>query len=275
VIPSLELLWEAERLPAFDLPEELEHSYGGAFGLEPPLLYANFVETLDGVVAIRSEPLTNRLVSGDSRADRFVMGLLRACADCVLLGSGTLHGSPKSIWTAERAYPDGADAFAKLRQRLGLRPEPELAVLTATGALEPTHPALERGAVVLTTEDGAARSRRSLPAAIEVVVLAGDSVVDPAEAVAVLRERGRSSILSEAGPTVFASLLAAGLVDELFLTVSPLLAGRSPLGGRLGLVEGEELLPERAVPGRLLGVRRDGAHLFLRYALGANERAGP
>ncbi len=263
----LELLYEADGMPAFDLPEELEQLYGGVFGLAPPLLFANFVETLDGVVAIRSEPRTNRLVSGDSEADRFVMGLLRACADSVLLGSGTLHGSPTSVWTAERAYPDGADAFAELRRRLGLAPDPELAVLTARGALEPGHPALERGAVVLTTKEGASRCRGRLSEAVEVVVLAGEASVDPAEAVAVLRERGRRSILSEAGPHVFGSLLAAGLVDELFLTVSPLLAGRSPLGERLGLVEGEELLPGRADPARLLGVRRDGGHLFLRYGL--------
>jgi riboflavin biosynthesis pyrimidine reductase len=266
-VNRLELLFEAEGLPAFDLPEELERLYGGRFGLAPPILYANFVETLDGVVAIRSEPRTNRLVSGDSEADRFVMGLLRACADSVLLGSGTLHGSPKSVWTAEGAYPDGAEAFAELRRRLGLAPDPELAVLTATGALEPEHPALERGAVVLTTRDGAALCRHKLSESVEVVVVAGESAVDPAEAVAVLQERGRRSILSEAGPHVFGSLFAAGLVDELFLTVSPLLAGRSPRGERLGLVEGEELLPARAEPARILGVRRDEAHLFLRYGL--------
>ena len=82
-----------------------------------------------------------------------------------------------------------------------------------------------------------------------------------------LRERGYRSICSEAGPHVFGSLVAAGLVDELFLTVSPLLAGRSDLGQRLGLVEATELLPERRDPVRLLSVRRDGAHLFLRYGL--------
>ncbi len=263
----LELLFEAEGLPAFDLPQELETLYGGSFGLEPPLLYANFVETLDGVVAIRSEPLTNRLVSGDSEADRFVMGLLRACADCVLLGSGTLQGSPKSVWTAERAYPDGAHAFAEVRSRLGLPPEPELAVLSASGSLDPAHPALQQGAVVLTTEAGAERCRTQLPSAVEVVPLGGETSVDPQAAVAFLRTRGHRSILSEAGPHVFGALLAAGLVDELFLTVSPLLAGRSELGGRLGLVEGEELLPGRADPARLLGVRLHGAHLFLRYGL--------
>jgi riboflavin biosynthesis pyrimidine reductase len=266
-VNPLEPLYEAEGLPVFALPEELERLYGGSFGLAPPLLVANFVETLDGVVAIHSEPRANRLVSADSEADRFVMGLLRASADAVLLGSRTLHGSPRSIWTAERAYPVAAEAFAELRRSLGLAPDPELAVLTASGALEPQHPALERGAVVLTTKEGATRCRRRLPAAVEVVVVDGDSAVDPVAAVEVLRGRGRRAILSEAGPNVFGSLLAAGLVDELFLTVSPLLAGRSALGGRLGLVEGAELLPARHEQARLLGVRRDHAHLFLRYGL--------
>ena len=51
------------------------------------------------------------------------------------------------------------------------------------------------------------------------------------------------------------------------LALTPLLAGRSELGGRLGLVEATELLPGRTEPARLLSVRRDGAHLFLRYGL--------
>jgi len=266
VIP-LELLWEESGLPAFDLPEELDQLYGGRFGLEAPLLYANFVETLDGVVAIRSEPRSNRIVSGDSEADRFVMGLLRACAGVVLLGSGTLHGSPKSLWTAERAHPAAADAFAELRRRLGLAPDPVLAVLTASGGIEAEHPALQGAAIVLTTREGAERCHGRLPGAVEVVVLDGETAVDPVEAVATLRERGHRSILSEAGPHVFGSLLAAGLVDELFLTVAPLLAGRSEPGGRLALVEGRELLPAHDDLGRLLGVRRHGGHLFLRYGL--------
>jgi riboflavin biosynthesis pyrimidine reductase len=266
-VNPLELLYEVEGLPAFDLPEELESLYGGLFGLEPPLLYANFVQTLDGIVAIRSEPRSNRLISGGSETDRFVMGLLRAAADCVLVGSGTLHGSPKALWTPEKAHPPAAGLFADLRERLGLAPEPLLAVMTASGALDPKHPALEHGALVLTTPRGAERSRRELPETVEIVTLDGETAVDPGEGVAALRERGHRSICSEAGPHVFGCLVAAALVDELFLTVSPLLAGRSDLGRRLGLVEATELLPERREPARLLSIRRDGGHLFLRYGL--------
>ena len=72
---------------------------------------------------------------------------------------------------------------------------------------------------------------------------------------------------SEAGPDTFSSLVEARLVDELFLTVSPLLAGRSPQSERFGLVEGFEALPDHELRGRLVSARRGDGHLFLRYEL--------
>jgi len=68
------------------------------------------------------------------------------------------------------------------------------------------------------------------------------------------------------GPVDVRSLVASGLVDELFLTVSPVLAGRAATA-RLGLVEGVELVPQTRVAGRLRSVRTHGSHLFLRYGL--------
>jgi riboflavin biosynthesis pyrimidine reductase len=99
-----------------------------------------------------------------------------------------------------------------------------------------------------------------------VAVNDGDTV-DLAVAIEVLRERGCPVILSEAGPSMFGSLVASRLVDELFLTVSPVLAGRAEATARLGLVEGVELVPQTRVAGRLRSVRTHGSHLFLRYAL--------
>ena len=266
-MPALEVLHEEPGLPAFELPGDLERAYGGAFGFDEPRLYANFVSTVDGVVAIPSVPRANRLISADSESDRFVMGLLRACADVVLLGSGTLHGSPRSLWTPERAFPAAAGSFAVLRRRLGRSAEPELAVLTGSGDLDPAHPALEHGALVQTTEAGAANLVGRLPSATTVVSLGGGAAVEPGAAVAALRERGHRLILSEAGPRVFGALVSAGLVDELFLTVSPILAGRMPADGRLALVEDADLVPAARPAARLLSARRDGAHLFLRYEL--------
>jgi riboflavin biosynthesis pyrimidine reductase len=195
------------------------------------------------------------------------MGLLRACADAVLVGSGTMLGSPKGTWRADRAFPAAAGAFAELRRRLGKPEQPVVAFVTGGGSFDPGHPVLETGALVLTTEAAAPGLAAAVPAATEVVAVCAGDRVDLAAAIAELRRRGCALILSEGGPTVFASLLAAGLVDDLFLTVSPLLAGRGARP-RLGLVEGVELLPDATTPWSLRSVRRHGSHLFVRYAAG-------
>ena len=119
---------------------------------------------------------------------------------------------------------------------------------------------------VLTTEAGAARLRGKLPDAVEIEALPGDEEVDVRAALAVLRERGHGRILSEAGPHVFGALVEAELVDDLFVTLSPLLAGRHPTGV-LGLIEGVALLPDRSDAARLRSVRAHGDHVFLQYAL--------
>ena len=104
----LELLFE--RRPAcrdLDLPAELRALYGGGLGFDEPCVFANFVETIDGVVAIPDLPRSNALIAAESEADRFVMGLLRASADAVLVGSGTMLASPTGTWQPERVYPRG------------------------------------------------------------------------------------------------------------------------------------------------------------------------
>jgi riboflavin biosynthesis pyrimidine reductase len=176
-------------------------------------------------------PRSNRLIADASEPDHFVMALLRACADVVVVGSGTLRASPTAAWTAAAAFPALGHAFAELRRRLELAPEPDFAVVART----PLPRELRRMPIVLD---------RGLEAAF-----------------AELRSRGYRRILSEGGPGLFGSLLDAGLVDELFLTLSPVLAGSG-----LSLVEGISLLPERRVAGSLIGARRSESHLFLRYA---------
>lgn len=86
-----------------------------------------------------------------------------------------------------------------------------------------------------------------------------------ADVVATLRREDLHVVLSEGGPTVIGGLLKAGLLNELFLTLSPILAGRSDVADRPGLVEGVE--PHRSMSGDLLSVRKHGSHLFLRYAI--------
>jgi riboflavin biosynthesis pyrimidine reductase len=225
------------------------------------------VQTIDGVVAIPELARSNALIAGENPADRFVMGLLRACADAVLVGSGTMLASPDGTWRPERVYPPAAEEFAELRRRRGRSERPTVAFVTAGGSFDPAHPALEQQAIVLTTERAATGLRDRVPVASEVIAVNDGDQVDLAKALACLRERGHSLILSEGGPTLLGSLLASGLADELFLTVSPVLAGRADRP-RPQLVEGVELLPDTTIATRLLSVRRHDDHLFLRYRVG-------
>jgi riboflavin biosynthesis pyrimidine reductase len=266
VIEPFTVLAEDEDLPRWDVPQQLAALYGRAIGLDEPCVVANFVESLDGVVAVPGLPRSHAVIGDESEADRFVLALMRACADAVVVGSGTLLASPKGTWRVDRAYPPAAEALAKLRARRGRPEQPLVVVVTAGASLDPAHQVLESGALVLTTDRAASRLRASVHEASEVVAVNEGERVDLARALEMLRDRGCSVVLTEAGPSVFGSLVASKLVDELFLTMSPLLAGRGA-AARLGLVEGIELVPELRVSGRLRSVRSHGSHLFLRYAL--------
>ena len=259
---SLDVLWEQDGLPAVALPESLRAFYGGDLGLARECVYANFVETLDGVVAIPDVEQSNALVADGSDDDKHLMGLLRAFADAVLIGSGTLRASPKGRWRPDGVYPADRDAFAELRTQLGKAERAMVAVVTTGVSLEVTHPVLDE-AVVLTTDAGAALLGDSVP---NLVVVNEGGWVDLRAVVAWLREQGCAQILAEAGPTTFGELVAAELVDDLFLTVSPVLAGRSAAGRRFGLIEETALLPGRRVAPDLRSVRRGNEHLFLRYS---------
>jgi riboflavin biosynthesis pyrimidine reductase len=260
---ELELLYEPAGLPAFDLPPSLAALYPGTLGFDEPCVFANFVATTDGVVAIPSIPLSNKLIAARNPADRFVMGLLRACADCVALGSGTLAASPKGLWSPAQAYPDAATGYDELRAGIGRTSGPEIAILSTSGDVDPGHPLFEAGGIVVTTDAGAARLDGRLPSASEALPVG--PAATPGRVLDALRARGHRLILHEGGPHVIGSFLAAGAVDELFLTVSPLLTGRPGTDVRLALVEGSDLLP--GVPTRLLGARRETDHLMLRYGI--------
>ena len=265
----LELLFEEPGLAVEHLPPPLAELYGGELGFGRPVLYANFVSSLDGVTAV--DPAAagqGGLISGGLPADRFLMGLLRAFADVVLIGAGTLRAEAEHVWSPGRVYPPAAAAYADLRTKHGLRPELPLAVVSGSGDLDPTLPALA-GGIVLTTRAGAESLAGRAPAGLRVITVGeGDAVPAPA-LVAALRAEGHRSILTEGGPHLFGQLAAAGLVDELFLTLSPVLAGRRREGTQIGLVEGTALLPGLDRRGRLLSARRSGSHLFLRYSLPA------
>ena len=261
-LAPFEVLFEAD-LPAYKLPVDLQHMYG-RLGFPSPVLYSNFVSSVDGVVTLGSTPSAGSVISGKHPADRFLMGLLRACADAVVIGAGTLRATPGHLWTPGHVYPDLATEFTVLRSNLGRSREPKLVVVTASGEIDASHPAMVKGAIVLTTEKGAKAIGSRLPETCEVVRVGGGESLDIGEALAELRSRGLKVLLTEGGPHLMGQLLDKDLLDEAFLTISPVMAGRAT-ESRLGMVEGVELLPKRGVWSSLLSARRHGDYLFLRY----------
>jgi riboflavin biosynthesis pyrimidine reductase len=237
----MDVLFESQRR-GLGLPQPLVDAYGSDLWLDPDCVVANFVESVDGVVAFPEAPgESGGIVSGGSEADRFLMGLLRACADAVLIGAGTLRAAPRDLWLPESIFPAAAPLYEQLRIALGLEQRLPLYVVSGSGLVDPAHPALCAGGIVLTGK------------------------LAPGEIVATLRRDGRRRIVCEGGPGLFAELLAARLVDELFLTLSPRLFGRWPGDARKALTEARDLA---GAPLHLVSLRREGSHLFLRYRCG-------
>jgi riboflavin biosynthesis pyrimidine reductase len=186
-----------------------------------PGIRMNFVTSVDGAVEIegRSAGLGNP-------ADKLVFGLLRQYPDGLLVGAGTVRAEGYNAVRLDgerRAW----------RAARGLDPYPRLIVISRRLDLDPTHRTLSeapRRPIILTSR-AAPPDRITALTAVADVLAHGDDEVDLPAAVADLRERGIGTILCEGGPRLFGSLTAADLVDEVCLTVSPLLAG--PGAGRI------------------------------------------
>ena len=280
---ALEPLWlSPDVLPAQGveargglLPPALAARFAGelAVGLVPerPTVIANFVSSLDGVVALGpSEPSAGGgEISGFSEADRFMMGLLRGLADVVIVGAGTVRVAARHEWTARKVQPALAADFAAWRAELWLSAHPTTIVVTASGNIDPNHPGLSARdvpVIVATTPAGAARlNARQLPPNMKVAAVGSEDRVPAGAILEVARGTGARLALCEGGPHLFGELLRARLIDELFLTLAPQIVGRDSAAHRLALVEGTSFGEGHGRWSKLLAVRRAGDDLFLRY----------
>lgn len=260
--PTFELLFERSGLPVFPLPAPLAAAYGGNLGFESPRLFANLVTSLDGVTTLPGNVESGQIISQNSEADRFVMGLLRACADAIIVGAGTFRRAADQLWHPGAIHPPAAAFYAETRRRLGLAPLPQLVVVSASGSLDMSRPAL-RNAVIVTSISGASKLRPQLPETARLVMLELQEL-RLSDVIARLQREGYPRLLTEGGPLLLARLLSEQLVDELFLTSSPTLFGRFASDQRKSLVEGLDL---GGMQLDLLSVRRHASHLFLRYGV--------
>jgi riboflavin biosynthesis pyrimidine reductase len=276
-------LFERYPAPAETLPPALASCYAGGLLIpdakeeERPYVFANFVETIDGKVSFHAPgQLGGGFISGEKEQDKMVMGLLRARADAIVFGTSSLATDANHIRTAAFIYPPLTDAYASYRLQLGKQElHPLSVIMTASGAINFSDLLFQTSylkILIATNTAGYQRlSQQSLPPRTFVHVVEGDdgkpaSGVSPQGVLRLLaQEYGVKSVLYEGGPTLFASFLAAHLVDELFLTFAPQLIGQSSQNTRLSLVEGHAFPPQQAPQTELLSVKQADDHLLLRY----------
>jgi riboflavin biosynthesis pyrimidine reductase len=272
---ALQTLFEGPGLgAALPLPDELARLYGKLSfqsRRDGPLILGNFVSTLDGVVSLDAGKSGGGAISGENQQDLMVMGLLRAAADVVIEGAGTLRAAPKGILTAAHVFPRLEKAYAELRQRLGKAATPLNVIVSASGNLDLGLRIFQSGevrALILTSPPGEQRlAAQGLPPSVEVRALRGAEGLGSAALVQSLGLSRGQVLLVEGGPHLMGSFIKDRQLHELFLTLAPQVAGRDEASRRPGFVSGQSFAPADPRWGDLIGVKRGQSHLFLRYDL--------
>jgi riboflavin biosynthesis pyrimidine reductase len=280
----LNQLYASNTYPALPLPPELERLYGplGFPALAHiPHVIGNFVTTLDGVVALDQDGHGGGgEISGFNADDRMLMGMLRSVADAVVLGAGTLRADTTHIWTAAHISPALTDAYRAFRDALGKSGPPLNVIVTATGNLDTTLPVFQSGEVpvlVVTTLPGAEHlDTSSLPLGVSISAVQADTSISAAAVLEAIRQQSQTAdmILVEGGPHLMGDFFAEHLLNELFLTLAPQVAGRDGDHGaaeRPGLVAGKLFAPDSPVWGTLISVHQSASHLFLRYSFDSSS----
>jgi riboflavin biosynthesis pyrimidine reductase len=219
-----------------------------------PWLRANMVASLDG--AARHEGLSHPL---SSDADMRIFGVLRGLADVVVVGAQTVR---QEGYRPARAR----EAFRGSRAAAGQPPAPAIAVVTASLDLDFSAALFTEPVVPTLLLTGAAapadRVRAAGEAGAQVVVAGDGAAVDPVRAVRELADRAMTRLLIEGGPRLLAQFAAAGALDELCLTVAPLITA----GDAMRIMNGPGIAPpQRFAP---VSVLEEDGFLFTRYTRG-------
>lgn len=215
-----------------------------------PYVVANFVASADGRATVDG----GSTALGDD-GDKRIFRALRGCADAVLVGTGTLRAEHYGALSRN-------PTVVALRERLGLAPQPPLVTITRGGVL-PKIPLLDDPAATMIVYSGAEIELDGVAATVTVERRAVGELSPQAVLAHLSSTHSVRLLLCEGGPSLFGSLVADGLCDELFLTLAPLLArgdGPAITGPATAAA------PERM---RRLWALSQGDSLYLRYALDA------
>jgi riboflavin biosynthesis pyrimidine reductase len=227
-------------------PDGLVELYPGG---PDPTLRVNFITSLDGAVSV--DGLSGGL---HGPGDREIFETLRMVCDALIVASGTVRAEN---YRALR-LTEPARAWRRAR---GLPEFPLMVIVSGSLDLDLGQPVFADAPIrpIVVTRSSAPVDRVAEVSAIAEVLAVGDDAVDLPAAVAALHERGATQLLCEGGPRLLGALVAADLVTELCLTVSPLLVGGGP--GRIAA--GAPGMPRRMSLRHALSVED---MLFLRYA---------
>jgi len=231
-----------------DLSDDAIAAAYQADAVRSPWLRVNFISSIDGAAT------ANGLSAGlGGPADHRVFGILRRLCDVVLVASGTVLAEGYGPMVLD-------DASVAWRLAHGLRAQPVFAIVTGRLDLDPTSPIFTDAPVrpIIVTSDASPVALRTALAKVADILICGKTEIDPVSMVAQLTARGLARIHCEGGPTFFGGLLDADVVDELCLTLSPLLEA-----GPSGRIAHSATADSRAM--HLAGVLRSDDMLLLRY----------
>jgi riboflavin biosynthesis pyrimidine reductase len=283
-MPNFEVLFDHAEASAVSHPAFSRYGKLGFPELpdERPWIYSNFVQSLDGVTSL----LGRHFAGGDisqSADDRWLMDLLRGHADAVLTGATTLLAERDARGADSRGvvFRVVDPAIQDLRRKLGLGQERNF-IVTGHGNLPWRDLKLFDGAQIepgiVTTELGA-KNLGALPSHVLLVIAGAGPQVDLPVAARQLREQFNiQRLLCEGGPTLYGALARADLIDEKFVTVSPIEVGqlvpeeqeRGPSETAAALLRptifgGPGFTKQNATLWRWMSCRKIGDHEFNRY----------
>jgi riboflavin biosynthesis pyrimidine reductase len=234
--------------------------------VDPAAMYGRMGPRPDGLASVRvnmiqsvdgAATLAGRSGGLSGPADKAVFRILRAAADVVLVGAGTVR--------AERYGPARlSDAQRAARMAAGLGPVPPIAVVSASCRLDVDAPFFTQAEVrpVVVTVEAVPPEERGRLAGVADVIVAGEQRVDLRATLSALAKRGWSNVLAEGGPTVVGELVTDDLIEELCVTLSPVVVG----GQAPRIAHGPEVeIPARL---RLLLLLEEGGYLFARFGRG-------
>jgi 5-amino-6-(5-phosphoribosylamino)uracil reductase len=254
------------------LPTAFQQFYPGGWPIpahaDRPYIYSNFAISRDGRISFNLPgQAAAQYVTKAAPHDRWLMGLLRMRADAVLVGDTTVRNEKEFLSSAESIYPDDAEAFAAQRKQDGRATFPLTVILSADGCLPAEAPCLnakEQHVILATTSKGMENARQIQHPQLDLLEFAGD-LVDLRQLVRILFEKYNvRTLLCEGGANVFGGMLAAGLIDEEFVTWCPTFVGRAPDAFRPSYCEGIAWTPDAAPYSRPVSLHKGGDYLYLR-----------